>query len=251
MNIKEYALMHKLEQDHWWYKGLHDLVEKIIQKNLIGKKDLRIFDAGCGTGGMLQIAGRYGKVAGIDFSEEAILLCKNDKIEDVSQQDLNSWSPSSDLYDIVICLDVLCHASMKDVQKIIGNFYLALKPNGICLINLPAFPMLFRNHDLAVHTTKRYRKKEVALLLTNTGFQIKNASYRLPHLFLLILVKKLFEWIISGKKSQTDLKKIPSWINSILFQLNRIENEMIISGLTMPFGSSVFLVAQKNDHITP
>lgn len=245
MNKDEYPLMHKMELDYWWYKGLHDLVEKIIRKHLLQRNDMSIFDAGCGTGGVLHIAERYGKSAGIDFSEEAILFCKKDKLEDVSQQDLNTWRPSPDLYDMVICLDVLCHSSIEDVEKIIGNFHHALKSNGICLINLPAFPMLFRNHDRAVHTKKRYRRKETELLLKNIGFEIKISSYRLPHLFLFILVKRIFERIFSGHKSQSDLKSLPSWINSILFHLHRIENQMIISGIAMPFGSSVFFVAEK------
>jgi len=238
-----------MEQDFWWYKGLHDLAEKVIKKYLRARNDVTILDAGCGTGGMLHIAGRYGKSTGIDSSEEAIFFCKKNQLEDVFQQDLNSWQPPTEHYDIIICMDVLYHAAIEDDEEIIKKFYQALKANGICLINLPAFPMLSRNHDLAVYTKKRYRREYAELLLKNNGFQINIASYRLPHLFLVILVKKLFEWIFSNHQSQSDLKKLPRWLNSFLFRLHRIENEMIISGLTLPFGSSVFLVAQKAGHL--
>jgi 2-polyprenyl-3-methyl-5-hydroxy-6-metoxy-1,4-benzoquinol methylase len=234
-----------MENDYWWYQGLHDLVTRVIGKHRNTDNHLAILDAGCGTGGMLQHVRKFGDISGFDYSEEAISFCRKRMLENVFQQDLNSWTPPSDHFDIIICLDVLYHSAIESDAAIIKKFHHALKSGGICIINLPAFPVLYRNHDLAVNTKKRYRRKETVLLLEKAGLQIRMASYRLPHLFLLILLKKVLLSWFSEPKSQSDLGKIPGWLNTILFHLHRMENKIIAAGLPIPFGSSLFLVAQK------
>ncbi len=61
MEKSEYCRMYTLESEFWWYKVLHDLVESTIRKN---KKTgaISMFDAGCGTGKMMEILQKYGKV---------------------------------------------------------------------------------------------------------------------------------------------------------------------------------------------
>lgn len=245
MNTNEYALIHAMERDYWWYRGVHDLVATIIDKHRHSGDGLTILDAGCGTGGMLQHLRKFGDISGFDSSEEAIAYCKERTLANVYQQDLNSWVPPSDHFDIILCLDVLYHSAIESDAAIIKKFHLALKNNGICIINLPAFPILYRNHDLAVHTKKRYRRKETVLLLEDAGLQVRMATYRLPHLFMLIFVKKILLSWLSEPKSQSDLQRLPEWLNAILFHLHRMENRVIAAGLPIPFGSSLFLVAEK------
>jgi SAM-dependent methyltransferase len=244
----EYAQMNALEQDFWWYKGLHELVEVIIQRHSSGDTNLKILDAGCGTGRMMQIACSYGSVHGIDYAQEAVFFCKKNGLQNVSRQDLNDWNPEKNHYDIIISLDVLYHAAIKNDADIIRKFSRALKKDGICIVNLPAFPVLFRNHDLAVFTKKRYRKKETVKLFTTAGFEIQLVSYRLPHLFFLILLKKINQFFFF-KKEKSDLQALPKWLNKCLYQIVRIENMLILAGMPMPFGSSLFLVARKGESL--
>ena len=56
MNKDEYTSMYELETDYWWYKALHELVEFHVKK-IAGAGELRILDAGCGTGKMVEILG--------------------------------------------------------------------------------------------------------------------------------------------------------------------------------------------------
>jgi hypothetical protein len=43
------------------------------------------------------------------------------------------------------------------------------------------------------------------------------------------------------------LFQLPSWLNKLFLRINRIENKLIISGINMPFGSSLFLVECKKE----
>lgn len=245
MNKEEYGIMFSLEKDYWWYRGLRDLVEKFAKEVPFAGNRLDIFDAGCGTGGTLQMLAKYGHPQGIDYSEDAVAFCNKNNLQDVCRQDLNDWQPPHSTYDIVVSLDVLCHGAILDPEGIFRKFAQALKPGGICIVNLPAFPILFRNHDRAVHTQRRFRVHEVEGLCKKAGLTVTTATYRLPHIFVLLLLKKVLEKLAAPSHSQSDLKSITPLLNSFLYSLNRWENWMISAGFRPPFGSSVFLIGTK------
>lgn len=243
MEKDEYATIYKLEKNYWWYKALHELVESYINK-IPNKKKLYILDAGCGTGRMLEILNKYGVAEGVDCSKEAVEFCKKRGLKNIEIGDLNVWSPNKS-YDLIICLDVIYHAGIVDDVKVLKKFHEILNADGMLILNLPAFNILKRCHDQHVWGKRRYMKTLTVQMLNNIGFNISKATYRLPHLFFIILIKKVIEKISGSSKVKSDLFQLPSWLNKLFLRINRIENKLIISGINMPFGSSLFLVACK------
>lgn len=238
--------MYSTENEYWWYRGLHDLVERHLRhipRN--GKQSPLIFDAGCGTGRMLEIARKYGNIEGIDFSEEALKFCAKRGLNAVSQQDLSTWQPPENKYDCIISLDVLCHRGVGCADLIFPKFVEALKPGGLLILNLPAFEILRRKHDAAVHTQKRFNRKEMVRKLNDAGFQAVYATYRLPVLFFIMLVKKNIERLSPSSEIKSDLDLLPTWLNQLLFSLHHIENSIVFSKIPMPLGSSLFITATK------
>ncbi len=124
MEKDEYTLMYELETDYWWYKALHELVEFHVKK-IAGAEDLRIFDAGCGTGKMVEILNSYGEVEGIDYSEEAVSYCRKRGLKTIKLEDLNNWNPGGELYDVIISLDVIYHAAVEDDMGVLEKFHVA------------------------------------------------------------------------------------------------------------------------------
>lgn len=246
MEKNEYEKMFRFENDYWWYRGLHELVLHYVEKQKAGKsrqsEPLKIFDAGCGTGRMLELLNRYGTAAGIDYSEEAIALCKKRGLENARIGDLNTWDAPWDSYDIIVSNDVIYISMIEDDMAVVEKFHRALKRDGLLILNLPAFEALRRRHDIAVSGKRRYRKKKTLRQLKEIGFVPVYAGYRLPLLFLVMLAQKhLLDRFRKGE-AVSDLKPLPSFINRLLLRLIRLENKMITAGLTLPFGSSLFLV---------
>lgn len=244
MEKDEYKRMYALETSFWWYRVLHELVESIIQKQKPQGK-IRMLDAGCGTGRMMEICQKYGHVEGIDFSTDAVAYARNRGLDNVTLGDLNEVQLNANSYDIITSLDVLYHAAIKDDSAILNKFYDGLKEGGILIINLPAFEYLKRSHDIVVHTKKRYRKKAFALELKHAGFKILHSGYRMPLLYFIILASKIVHQRTKVQASESDLKAIPRWLNSVLLGMGRAENWLIRRGLGMPVGSSLFIVAIK------
>lgn len=244
MDKSEYVRMYHLESNFWWYKVLHELVDFTIRKN---KKEggIRILDAGCGTGRMMEICQKYGTITGIDYSADAVSFAKKRGLNNVEIGDLNDYSFEKDTYDAVICLDVLYHTGIRNDLEVVEKFYQSLKKDGILIINLPAFDYLKRPHDIVVHTKKRYRKKAFVNELKETGFSIISSSYRMPHLYFIILISKLFRKERNLKEAESDLKELPVWLNTILLNFGRMENWWLGRGFSIPMGSSLFIVAKK------
>jgi SAM-dependent methyltransferase len=248
MEKNEYAHMFAHENSYWWYRGLHELVEKYVLRHAAKTgKPLVILDAGCGTGKMMELLQRFGTVRGFDVSLEAIKFCNERNLGNVENQDLNSWEPPTEKFDIVLCLDVLYHRNIIDDNSVRAKFFHALKPGGILIENLPAFELLRRNHDKVILTKRRFTRAPVVKKLKECGFCHVFASYRLPFLFVIMLFKKIFELFFKSKpdQAQSDLSFLPTGINSLLLFYNRLENAVISMGISLPIGGSLFIVARK------
>lgn len=245
MLTDEYRKMYEHEQTHWWYQGLHELVEHFVRARKSGEP-LSMLDAGCGTGRMMEILGRHGTVDGFDCSQEAVSYCRKRGLSRLDVVDLGQWVPEACSYDLVTCLDVIC---CLDDEQYIGSFHRlasAIRPGGVLLLNLPAFHCLRREHDLAVGSKRRFRRKEVEAELVRSGLTPIVSTYRLPLLFPLILSMKALSPLKRARPvPESDLSHLPGWINELLLLFNRIENRMITSGFRLPFGSSLFVVAEK------
>lgn len=242
MKTDEYQKMFDLEDDYWWYKALHELVEHRVKT--IGRTDLKILDVGCGTGKMMEILRNYGRVEGVDYSPEAIFFSTK-RGNDVTLRDINEWTINPDSYDVILCLDVLVHSGIKNDVAVMEKLYNGLAKGGLLILELAAFKILKRHHDILVFGERRYRKKDTLAHLQKIGFRIIKVTYRLPLLFLFILIKKIAERIVVPDDTISDLKPLPRPFNAILLLLTRAENKLITMGLAMPFGSSLFIVAKK------
>ena len=242
--------MYEIENYHWWFKGLHELVEHYVQE--LNQNNLNILDAGCGTGAMSEILSKYGTVDGIDFSSDAIEFCKNRGLKNIVLQDINDWRGKDGYYDIIVCLDVLNHQGIKNDTEIVKRFYSSLKEEGILIINLPAFESLRRGHDFVVKTARRYTRKRIEDIMRKGGFSVYKTTYRLPLLFILIkLIKTLQIFMKSSFREKSDTQHLSKIINNLILMIVRIENLMLKSNINMVFGSSVFAVAKReNDQLS-
>jgi len=250
MDQAAYDELYQVEMQHWWYRGLHDLVLKVVAKYGHGAP-LNILDIGCGTGGLLQnIAAKGHSVTGVDVSAQALDYCKKRGLVNVHQADINTWYPASAQYDVITCLDVLYHSWIKDDVAVLKSLALGLKPNGGIILNFPAFPVLTRQHDKVVMTRDRYTKKMLQEKLKAPKLTPVMISYRLPQAFFVLFMKRIFETRKPNDSlgHSSDVATLPSPIvNNLLYEYLKFENRLILRGFRFPFGSSLFAVVSPGD----
>lgn len=247
MKKNAYQEMFAVEDQHWWYVTLHDLVT-LLSKTQFSGRTLKILDAGCGTGGLLSVLAETGhEIEGFDFSEDALAFCRERGFETVLQADINEWVPAPKTYDLITSMDVLCHDWVRDEIRVLQNLASGLKENGLIMLNYPAFPLLSRHHDQVVMIRERYTRKTLKKYLAEAGLAPVLLSYRLPHAFLALL---FLGWAKGRRRedaeAKSDIAEIPSaLVNRLLIRMGKIENRLIARGLSMPFGSSLFVAARK------
>ena len=233
MNDIEYTKMNEVESNHFWYKTLHGLV---IQQMDYGN---RLIDLGCGTGGLISKIKSYFKEAeGTDYSDLSLEYAKRKNAEVVFfRTDLNSIEFAKS-YDVITCIDVLEY--IENNLEFLKKVYQSLENNGKFIINVPAFQWLVSYHDEKVGQNKRYSKIEIIELLKNAGFKIEYATFWNMILFPILLVKRKLI-----KSENSDVDDMNPMLNRILFSITRIELFLTKMKISLPFGSSIFVVARK------
>src|SRR5947209_763819 len=119
MQLNEYATMFRVEESHWWYRALHQLILQTLDAELPDWRNQTILDAGCGTGAILQRLGNPTRNVGIDLAPEAIAFCRKRGLNNVQQADICALLFADGSFDAVISSSVLYHDWVGDVAAAI------------------------------------------------------------------------------------------------------------------------------------
>jgi SAM-dependent methyltransferase len=243
MRPAEYEVMFRVEETHWWYRALHRLVFDTLEQQMPDWREKAILDAGCGTGAVLQRLGNAKRSVGVDLAPEAISFCHERGLTNVQQADITALPFADASFDAVICLSVLCQQRVKDAGDAVRELGRVLRPNGLLLLNLPAFRFLHSPHDVAVMTARRFTKNEIRSLLQENGFVIRRLTYWTTLLFPLAVLART----LGGSKMGRDFPghgKFFSFTNYLFNKLMRLEL-IILKKTSFPFGVGLFAAARK------
>jgi ubiquinone/menaquinone biosynthesis C-methylase UbiE len=239
----EYQKMFIEEQTHWFFKTKRMFIENFLNKVPLAS-NIKIFEPGCGTGANRIFLEKYGSVTSLDFSQDALDLCKKREIKRLIRGDLNQLGLQSETFDFAFLLDVLYHQWVKDDIYALSDILRILKPGGKLLITDSAFPFLLSSHDKAVMTRERYTIPSITQKLEQAGFKVLRTSYMFATTFPLLTLVRLIQKIAPPKEISSNVFKVPKLINQLVFKVMAIEAR-ILSRSRLPFGSSVIVLAEK------
>jgi SAM-dependent methyltransferase len=240
MRPAEYETMFRVEETHWWYGALHRLIFDTLEKELPNWSEKAILDAGCGTGAILKQLGHPQQNVGVDLAAEAISFCRERGLNNVRQSDICALPFGNDSFDAVICSSVLYHQWVKDLAGAVREMGRVLRPNGLLLINVPAFRFLHSPHDEAVMTERRFRKREIRSLLVENGFTIRRLTYWTTLLFPLAFLARS----LGGSKTGRDFQTRQGFLHQLFATTMSVELALL-KKVSLPFGVALLAVAEK------
>lgn len=247
MQQHTYAIMYRVEGEHWWFVGRRRILESFVQKICQDlKRDLNvtrphILDVGCGTGANLEMLSQFGDAEGVDVSQDALAFCLERGLANVNLGAAEKLPYEDESFDLVTALDVVEHldddaAGLKEMHRV-------LKPDGRALLFVPAFMFLWGVQDDISHHRRRYRIPELRKVVKSAGFEIERATYANITFFAPILLGRAV-MKVTGLRPESENNINVSALNGVFGRVFGAERALL-RRMNFPFGVSAICVARR------
>jgi SAM-dependent methyltransferase len=241
------AIYWQLEETHWWFRGRAHFILGLLRRLMI-PASAAILEVGCSAGPLvrrLHGAG-FSNVTGIDLSEDAIHRCHAGGLTNTAVMDATNPRYPDQSFDLLIASDVLEHIA--DEATALRNWLGILKPGGRLLVCVPAFMLLWSDHDTVNHHQRRYTSTALKAALDRAGFVVDRASYWNFSLFFPVAAVRLVQRAVVRSEGQKrgQLRPTASLVNAALYTLLRAENHLLLNSYPFPLGLSTFAIASRH-----
>lgn len=243
--------MYALEESLWWFVGMREVARVLLDSFCPPTARRDILDAGCGTGGMLTWLERYaggGRVAGIDFSADALEFCRSRGLRDVAQASVTALPFDAETFDLVTSFDVLVQLPGEGSdEEAMREMARVLRPGGVAFVRAAAYEWMRSGHDEALDTRRRYTSKRLAERMTRAGFRVRRATYANSLLLPAAVLRRLVLKRLGLADAGSDVRPPgPDWLNRALASTLKAEANLLKRpGARLPAGLSTICVAEK------
>ncbi len=244
-----FDLTDKNAQSSFWVSSRNRLFKSLVERNLksTGKTDL--LEIGCGTGDFIRHLAESEKleITGSEVYLKGLVYAKKNLPHvDFVQFDVTQGTIGIE-FDMICAFDVIEH--IDDDKTALSNIHRMLKPNGVVLLSVPQYMFLWSRLDELVKHKRRYSKRELLAKLEESGFDIGYSTSFVFVLFPLMLLSRLFDnGRASPQGSELELEErvtFSDFANAVFDFFMRIDEWLIQSGLSLPFGGTLIAVARK------
>ncbi len=240
----EYAALADVEDRHWWFRLLREEIIAAIDAHFGDRRNLRMLDAGCGTGGLIAHLLKHGPVeraVGIDYNPLALHYAQHKCTAHLVRADATQLPFADGVFDLITSIDVLyAREAYVNFDRALGEVRRCLRPGGLFILQLPAYQWMRSQHDTNVHTAHRFVLAEVHARLLEAGFAAPSVFYRYSLLLPLALVARHLR---KGQADRSEVQALPGWSDTIFYRVARVEQ--YLGRWRLPFGLSVFAVVAK------
>lgn len=239
-----FAELAELEAAHFWFRVRNRIILDALA--CYRQKPGRILEVGCGTAFVLEHVNRHRpdlEVCGSEIATKALTFASNRlKGAKLYQMDARTI-PFSDEFDVIGMFDVLEHIA--EDTAVLTETHRALKPGGLLFLTVPQHPSLWSHMDEMSHHARRYTWRELRTKLKEAGFLALRHTSFMATLMPLMWLSRNVGAASSDRASGMEEMRINRFVNKILEFVLEGERQAIRLGATLPFGGSLFVVAQR------
>src|SRR5579871_1533097 len=150
MNPAEFANIAECERDFWWYRGMEQILFRVLDPIARRRRLQTAMEAGCGTGHMAsRLARHYGwRIFPTDLAREGLLYgLKNGLPNVMAQADMTALPFPSQWFDVVVSLDVIAHFKRGEEHRAMEELVRVLAPGGLLVLRVSALDILRSRHS--------------------------------------------------------------------------------------------------------
>jgi SAM-dependent methyltransferase len=232
-----------VEANHFWFCARNALVLWALRHYCLGFASL--LEVGCGTGFVISAIAQAFPDARITGSEIYTngLTFAAPRAPGVELMQMDArYLPYESEFDVVAAFDVIEH--IDEDERVLKNFYRALKPGGHCLITVPQHQWLWSPVDEAACHKRRYGAHDLHAKMTSAGFSILRSTSFVTLLLPLMLASRLHTRR-TRQVGGSETLALPPAIDRVLGAVMGVERLVIEAGPSLPVGGSRLVVAQR------
>jgi 2-polyprenyl-3-methyl-5-hydroxy-6-metoxy-1,4-benzoquinol methylase len=243
-----FATLDEVEDRHFWFVCRRELIVEALRRSVPDLSRRRLFDIGCGTGGLASYLARAGiGLAGACDAYLAALRVARRRLDvPLVLVDEGRLPPLGVGQSLISMFDVLEH--IDDDQATLRWLASVLMPGGALVLTVPAHPFLFGPMDRLACHRRRYRRRELRAKLLGAGLEVRLLTHFMAPLVPGLLLKR---WAARWRRPPaddrdeltSDLRIVPG-LNALLTRLLRSER-YFLRAAPLPFGSSLLAVAVR------
>lgn len=233
----------QVEERSFWFRSRNALIVWALRRYFPHAQSM--LEVGCGTGfvlrGVRDAFPNMRLVGGEPF--EAGLAVAAQRVPDAELLKLDARDlPFREEFDVVGAFDVLEH--LDGDERALAAMYGALRSGGGLLVTVPQHPRLWSVVDEYSHHVRRYRRGELPRKVRDRGFDVLRQT---SFVSLLLPVLALSRLRFRGKRDFDPLSEFraPPFVDSALGWVLTAERTLIKSGLSLPAGGSLLVVARR------
>ena len=232
-----------LQDGNYWFEARSALIIWAVQRYFPAARSF--LDVGCGTGFVLSgLREAFPKMqlAGTDFLEDGLTFARQ-RVPSATfalgnAQDLGV----SGHFDVVGAFDVLEH--IDDDLAVLRRMHAATKPGGGLLIAVPQHRWLWSSADDQAQHVRRYTRHELVDRVTAAGFTVLRTTSFVSLLLPLMAASRWRDARKTRGPAASELYVSPS-VNAVLRSVLTVERGLIRSGLSLPAGGSLLVIARR------
>jgi len=230
-----YERMNEQEATHWWFAGRREVIAETIRRLIPLPDRARILEAGCGTGGNLQMLKGLGDLDAFEYDADARAVASEKSALDIPFGALPHDIPRpARRYDMIALFDVLEH--IEDDTATLHSLGGRLTGDGRIFVTVPALPWLWSSHDERHHHFRRYTRRSLKQAAERAGLEVENSFYFNG---LLLPVAVGMRWLKALMRSDAPDDTMPSgWLNRALYRVFSSERHLV-GRMRLPLGLSV------------
>jgi len=223
-----------LSSNNWWLVGKRCLIHNLLKRHC--PPNANILNVGSGMGEDLPTILPFGHLTALDCSLNAVNSVKKRFPRVPTIKCLIENVQFKNKFDVVLAFDVLEHIRNDDAA--VQSIWKLLKPGGLFIGIVPAWPLLGSPHDKALGHYRRYTPKMLRKLLKK--FELKSLCFwnftLSPMITCLRIAQKIFPFKLSPAN-------VPGFANFWLGHLLKAEAPFSAKGISPPYGISLVFVS--------
>lgn len=233
----------------FWILSRNRLFKRLVRQNMLSTGTTRLFEVGCGTGSFLRELADVPDLAivGSEIYRKGLVYAQATLPGvELIQYDVTKGVTGSQ-FELVAAFDVLEHIE-RDRQAM-ENVHAMLADGGRFILSVPQYQFLWSPLDDLVKHKRRYSRSDMTDKLKAAGFEIRYTTSFVFTLFPLMLAARL-----ADKKNKAQVNEgaalakrvhFPAWQNWLFDRIMRLDEVLIGLGLSLPFGGTLVVVAEK------